>query len=266
MNERPSVICEKCGIEVSKNNLEKHRDSKSCISNQEKGIKDKFILPDFVRVTDKKFLCTICNKEYSKMGIGSHIWRSHTDEGKSFNPNVGYSTGIRSGWNKGLSKETDVRVRKSSETLSKNIADGKIIIKGCCTKEYNQSDAGRASSSRGGGFRENAGRSKKFKVTDSFGNILSLQSTYELRCMNILNELNIKWSRPKALKYVQNEKIKNYFGDFYLNDFDIILDPKNNYKANCDEEKITLVNEQNSIRVYVLLEEQITKEYIRGLI
>jgi hypothetical protein len=112
-----------------------------------------------------------------------------------------------------------------------------------------------------GGYRENAGRSKKFKVEDSFGKETTLQSTYELRCSEILNELSIKWIRPKALKYDN----KNYFADFYLPDFDLYLDPKNDYKAKLDKDKIDKVKTQNSVKVYILLEEHLTQDYIKSL-
>ena len=69
-----------------------------------------------------------------------------------------------------------------------------------------------------GGYRANAGRSKKFKVIDSYGKHTILQSTYELKCSELLNELNIKWLRPKSLKYDN----KNYFADFYLPDYEIV--------------------------------------------
>jgi hypothetical protein len=112
-----------------------------------------------------------------------------------------------------------------------------------------------------GGYRENAGRSKKFKVIDSFGRETTLQSTYELRCSEILNNLGFKWLRPKALKYDG----KNYFADFYLPDYNIWLDPKNDYKAKQDEEKISKVINQNNIKLFVILNHQLTEEYIRRL-
>ncbi len=112
-----------------------------------------------------------------------------------------------------------------------------------------------------GGYRPNSGRSKKFRVLDSFGKETVLQSTYELKCSEILNELQINWLRPKALKYDN----RNYFADFYLPDYDIWLDPKNSYKVKQDEEKIAKVIEQNKIKLYILLEEQLTKDYIARL-
>ena len=113
-----------------------------------------------------------------------------------------------------------------------------------------------------GGYRENAGISKKYKVFDSFGNATTLQSSYELKCSEILNELNITWIRPKCLRYNNN---KRYFPDFYLVDYDIYLDPKNDYKAKQDEIKIKCVVEQNNVKLFVLKKIHISKEYIQCL-
>lgn len=177
------------------------------------------------------------------------------------NPNkiTHHSIGQKS-WNSGLSKNTDIRVKKNAEHISKSYINREPM--GCCGKEYLGTEKHKQSSSRGGGYRENAGRSKKFKVLDSFNKMICLQSTYELKCSNILNELNIKWVRPKALKYDN----RNYFGDFYLVDYDVYLDTKNSYKAKIDEEKIQKVKLQNNIKLFVLLEHHITKEYINDLI
>ena len=112
-----------------------------------------------------------------------------------------------------------------------------------------------------GGYRPNAGRSKKFRVKDSYDNEVVLQSTFELRCSEILNSLGIKWIRPKAIKYDG----RNYFADFYLPEQNIWLDPKNNYKAKQDQEKIDRVIQQNNVKLFVLLEHQLTEEYIGRL-
>lgn len=76
-----------------------------------------------------KYVCPECGKEYSKNGIGSHFWRNHTEEGKKFNPNPnkGFYDGTRVAWNKGLTRETDERVRKYVETLKKRFKNKEII-------------------------------------------------------------------------------------------------------------------------------------------
>ena len=112
-----------------------------------------------------------------------------------------------------------------------------------------------------GGYRENSGHSKKYKVLDSFGKQTTLQSSYELLCAKILDNLNIKWFRPSYLKYDD----KKYFPDFYLPNFDIYLDPKNNYKALQDEEKINKVIKENNVKVYVLTLDLLTEDNIKRL-
>lgn len=163
-------------------------------------------------------------------------------------------------WNKGLTKDTDIRVKNHSLSLI-----GRVLGKAKTAEaeeERKSKISDYAKSSGFGGYRENAGRSKKFKVVDSFGKETTLQSSFELQCSELLNEMNIRWLRPKSLKY----NGRNYFADFYLPDFDIWLDPKNSYKAKQDADKISAVIEQNHVKLYVLLEEQITKEYVASLI
>ena len=59
------------------------------------------------------FQCPYCNKEYSKMGIATHIWRSH-GSGKSHNPNKGYIDNNRKVWNKNETKFTNKCILKQS--------------------------------------------------------------------------------------------------------------------------------------------------------
>lgn len=54
-----------------------------------------------------KIKCELCDKEYSKKGMGTHVWRTH-GEGKTFNSNnIGYLIGTKIAWNKGKTKDTD---------------------------------------------------------------------------------------------------------------------------------------------------------------
>ena len=74
----------------------------------------------------KTCTCPYCGKHYSKYGIKCHIWRTH-GEGQNFNPNSGYQTGQRIAWNKGLTKQTDQRVKKTGESYHNRILNGSII-------------------------------------------------------------------------------------------------------------------------------------------
>lgn len=183
----------------------------------------------------QKQTCFNCNVEITKNNFDRHISSCRGPKikkirGVDYDPNAGYSKGTRVAWNKGNRSKPDTRDPAFVGQL--------------------------------GGYRPNAGRSKKFRVEDSYGNDVVLQSTYELRCSEILNQLKISWIRPKALKYSG----RNYFADFYLIDSDIYLDPKNDYKAKQDKDKIAAVIEQNNVKVFILTENLITKEYITMLV
>jgi very-short-patch-repair endonuclease len=69
--------------------------------------------------TDKQ-ICPYCQKEYSKYGIKNHIRITHNNEKAPMTR--------KKAWNKGLTKDTDDRVKKCGETFSKNYKEGKIEL------------------------------------------------------------------------------------------------------------------------------------------
>jgi len=201
-------------------------------------------------------ICPFCGKEGKS--VKYHVWRMH-GSGKDHDPSRGYKNNTRTGWNKGKTKETDSRVNANANAIKLAVKDKPVVGCFAWSKEQRSINAKKQGF---GGYRENAGRSKKFKVVDSFGKETTLQSTYELKCFEILTQLKINWFRPKALKYDG----KNYFADFYLPDYDLYLDPKNNYKAKLDSEKINKVIEQNAVSVFILLENELTTEHITRIV
>jgi hypothetical protein len=249
MSNKVRYCCINCKDEFTTNNLSKHHSR--CIIKGGKIIWNKISDPISLN-------CAYCGK-ICKNKI-SHTQHTRTCPQNKDRVYKNYSVG-HTAWNKGQTKETNHIIRRSSEKLKNGYESGRIIA-----KEITSADRERLSKQakeRGlGGYRENAGRSKKYKVIDSFGNSTTLQSSYEYKCFEILTEINVRWIRPKALKYNR----RNYFADFYLVDHGIYLDPKNNYKAKLDAEKIRLVQEQNQVKVIVILEKNLSKEFITGLI
>jgi len=66
-----------------------------------------------------KYKCPKCDKEYSKFGIKNHYNQAH-EKGK--NPMSG-----KKAWNKGLTKNTDERIKKSAKTLSDKYTNGELV-------------------------------------------------------------------------------------------------------------------------------------------
>lgn len=89
---------------------------------------------------------------------------------------------------------------------------------------------------------------------------IKLDSSYEVKFAEDLDKNNIKWSRPKPLLYKLNGEEHRYYPDFYLYDYDVYVDTKNDYLINhvnpkygiTDVEKIHLVEQQNNVKIYIL--------------
>lgn len=203
--------------------------------------------------------CSYCQKQCKNKNSHSNHERTCPS-----NPNRKYKNGMtgKTAWNKGLTKENNNIVASYGKTISEGFRNGNRQLAGAAVWSTEQR-RDHALKNNLGGYRENAGRSKKFKYNDSFGNEVCLQSSYELTCAKILDELSINWVRPKSIKYDGNRR---YFPDFYLVDYGIYLDPKNNFLARKDQEKIDKVSVQNNVKVIILTEEMLDKEYIKNIV
>jgi hypothetical protein len=76
---------------------------------------------------------------------------------------------------------------------------------------------------------------------------VKLDSTWELVLAQRLDELKINWNRPEPLNWVDEQgKTHHYFPDFYLEDYDIFLDPKNPHAITVQKSKLTILLKQYS--------------------
>jgi len=84
---------------------------------------------------------------------------------------------------------------------------------------------------------------REYKKKD--GTIVKLDSAWEEILAIRLDEVNINWIRPKPIKWVdKNGVYHNYFPDFYLEDYDIYLDPKNPYAIRAQKDKLDCLTDQ----------------------
>lgn len=94
-----------------------------------------------------------------------------------------------------------------------------------------------------------------------------LDSTYELRVAQSLDEHCIKWQRPNGFAWIDDDgKSHTYTPDFFLPDYGAYLDPKHKGLIPRHARKIELVEIQNNIKVHVLTVEQLDWNTIRDLI
>lgn len=109
--------------------------------------------------------------------------------------------------------------------------------------------------------------SKKFKYLTIHGNEVILDSSYEVKVAETLDENNILWERPSRLNWVDDNSINHsYTADFYLPEYDVYLDPKHKGIIPLHARKIELVCEQNKVKVFVLTVDQLEWSTINKII
>jgi hypothetical protein len=87
------------------------------------------------------------------------------------------------------------------------------------------------------------------KHTCKGGKTITLGSSWEKQIAVFLDDQDIEWIRPKSLDYIdESGKLRKYFPDFYLPQYDIYLDPKNSMKIRVDQYKLDYF--QDKITLY----------------
>ena len=147
-----------------------------------------------------------------------------------------------------------LKARSITDATNLGYQNGKGII----------SNAGRARLSRSakenglGGYRPHPNRGVRYKG-------IWFDSKYELTVAQNLDLHRIRWTRPKQ-GFVWNDAGNKYYPDFHLSDFDVYLDPKNDYLIEKDRFKIEQASKRNNIRVLVLNKSQLTWDAIKMLL
>jgi len=199
-------------------------------------------------------LCTFCNKECKN----NNSLRNHQRMCK-LNPDRKiriYDFSIRKHSNQyKKAKELGLQKPKISKEALERIAD--------TNRKRGQTESVKIKMSKLAKERGLGGvsQSRRIRYKDKI-----LGSTYELIVAQSLDENNIRWDTCKKFNYVdRNGKHRTYTPDMYLIDYNIYLDPKNDYLINnnnpslgfSDEEKINKVCDQNKIKVLILNKNQL---------
>lgn len=166
--------------------------------------------------------CKYCNKEINnKGGLIKH------ENGCKFNPNrIIYTFNKikgKSGWSKGLTKETDERLKRLSESVKKAYKTEKCINhqkgKKRTEEEKRKISETMKKNPKAGGLRQGSGRGKKGWYESKIAGKVFLDSSWELEYVKYLDKNNINWKRNKIkFPYIKDEKERYYIPDFYLVD------------------------------------------------
>lgn len=200
-------------------------------------------------VKTKKLKCSMCNKDFLNLKLHEPYCKNNPDRKKGNN-----------GYTKAKQKN---KTFKHTEEARKKISEKSKTLKH--TKETKKKLSLIAKKRNLGGFS----RSKKHY------NGYKLGSSYEVTVAKSLDANNIKWEQCKRFTYIDSNGVdRTYTPDFYLPDYNIYLEPKNDYLINNinpgtgikDTEKIKLASEQNNIKVLILNKEQLEWDVIKYLI
>jgi hypothetical protein len=114
---------------------------------------------------------------------------------------------------------------------------------------------------------ERLAKHSKYSKNTEYKPGIILESSFEVRTAIILDSLNIEWTKVrKGYIWDDNGKTRRYIPDFYLPDYNIFLDPKNDYLIKKDKKKIDSAMLLNNIKVVVLSDSQISETFIKDLL
>lgn len=258
------IACDICGELYLEPFMNKHRGSIACLKNLKK--KQFMIVHNIdsiydLQISNNTYKCPYCDETYSIKGIYSHIWRNHTDKGINFTPSKGIIP-----WNKGLTIDTSEMIRLTVNTVKQNFKLGLYDRSSYKTDEYRKNASERAKLRNFGGTTQS-----RYIIYQG----KRLGSSYEVEVAKSLDENNVKWDVCTYFRYIDPfGKKRKYTPDIYLIDYDVYLDPKNDFLINyinphhgfSDVDKIRLVQEQNNIKVIILNKYQLKWEVISRLI
>lgn len=216
------IKCEYCNKEITTNNYSKHIRS-HLNGNYELVQKHKSN-----HISHDGLNCIYCNKEYkNKNSLAQHEIRcklnpNKIDTSKSFN------NGNRPAWNKGLTKETDDRIQKCSETYKINHKLGlHKDTSGINNSSSNPKVKEKISNtclqkSKNGEWHVSLAKNMHYNY-----NGIDLHGKWEVYYAKYLDENNINWIRNKdRFEYKYQNKKHYYTPDFYLVDTDEYIEIK----------------------------------------
>lgn len=202
-----------------------------------------------------RWKCTICNNIfYTRAKLTEHR-KSH-----------GFK--LHHAWNKGLTKETCKSIANACQKISDGVK--RAIAAGACCGRAKTLEAEILRRKRASIAALNRTTPSVCKKTEPYvcvdGSIVKLDSSYERTVAKLLDEHYVKWNRPKPLVWFDKKNIQHhYFPDFYLIDYDVYLDPKNDYCFKVQKEKIDYIMAHYS-NCFFLNKNQLTWEFINSIL
>jgi len=224
--------CPDCNANISAQNYKRH--VTVC------GGKGTFLHKEELKkhqVKNTIYNCGLCSKQFTTaQALSGHTQRSHILKDKQ--------------------KEYG---KKGNEILAKMVERGEVNLSHPHTAEMKDYLSVKAC--------ERLAKHSKYSKNTEYKPGIILESSFEVRTAIILDSLDIQWIKVrKGYVWDDNGKTRRYIPDFYLPDYNIFLDPKNDYLIKKDKKKIDSAMLLNNIKVVVLADNQISETFIKDLL
>ena len=163
-------------------------------------------------------------------------------------------------WNKGLTKETDERIRKTSEKIKNKYQTGELVCPSKGTKlsterkeQLSRIQSERLANPNIGGFTKIGW----YSVKNINGTEYTVRGTWEKETAEALNKLGILWIKNVWIPYSKEDGSKHrYNPDFFLPKENLYIEVKGYFSDN-DKEKMNLVLKQNNVKIKMFKQDEI---------
>lgn len=193
-----------------------------------------------------KTICPLCKEMISNNNISKHTKKCLEMLDKTKLPK-GFKKG-NSAWNKGKTKETDIRVSMNGKAVSDRIQEK---IKSGTFSANKMGAAARERLSEIQSLHNRGGKCKWYEVAGQ-----SVQGTYEKKFAESLELAGIDWVKVKThnhiFKYEKKGKISSYAPDFYIPSMNLYVEIKG-YWGSGDRIKMECVRSQHSDKKLVVI-------------
>lgn len=196
--------------------------------------------------------CCICGVSISKFGYSRHIVKCDGNGPQRDRKKIANK---RIAWNKGLTADTDIRVKenakKTTDSIRKSVSNGTYKPRIMGNEARRRLSLQQSEENRGG-------KCKWFNV-----NGIYVQGKWEYNIALKLNELNIEWQRGFPVEYEINGKLKHYTPDFFLVKENIFLEIKGYWWGN-DKEKMECVYVKHPDMKILIIEKAQYEQIMEG--